>query len=50
MVLLNFAFEEKSEYYQKVCLGGLIKSPDDIASRMDSCEENFKMTLRNFNK
>lgn len=40
-VVLNYAFEEKSEYYQKVCLGGLIKSPDDIASRMDSAEENF---------
>ena len=40
-VVLNYAFEEKSEYYQKVCLGGLIKSQDDIASRMDSAEENF---------
>ena len=40
-VMLNYKFEETSEYYQKVCLGGLIKSPEDIESRMDSCEENF---------
>ena len=40
-VIFSYAFEEKSEYYQKVCLGGLIKSRDDINARMDSCEENF---------
>ena len=40
-VILKRPFEEKSEYYQKVCLGGLIKSSDDLAARMDSCEENF---------
>ena len=40
-VIFSNAFEEKCEFYQRVCLGGLIKNQDDINSRLDSAEENF---------
>lgn len=40
-VIFSNAFEEKCEFYQRVCLGGLIKTQDDINSRLDTAEENF---------
>lgn len=40
-VIFSNAFEEKCEYYQRICLGGLIKTQDDINSRLDTAEENF---------
>jgi hypothetical protein len=40
-VIFSNAFEEKCEYYQRVCLGGLIKTQEDINARLDTAEENF---------
>lgn len=40
-VIFNNAFEEKCEFYQRVCLGGQIKTQDDINARLDTAEENF---------
>lgn len=40
-VIFNDSFEQRCEYYQRVCLGGLIKTQYDINSRLDTAEENF---------
>ena len=40
-VIFNDAFEQKCEYYQRICLGGQIKCQADIDARLDTAEENF---------
>lgn len=40
-IIFNDAFEQRCEYYQRICLGGQIKNQDDINSRLDTAEENF---------
>jgi hypothetical protein len=40
-VVFNDSFEQRCEYYQRICLGGGIKCQDDINARLDTAEENF---------
>ena len=40
-VIFSNAFEEKCEYYQRICLGGQIKCQEDVNARLDTAEENF---------